>query len=72
MPAKHAAQSTPERHGDMSHADHREMIRRMRAPWLWTNFTVIALGLLTPVIVVHSVRMLISKAPPQDDDLPET
>jgi hypothetical protein len=35
-------------------------------------FTLIALGLLTPVIVVHSVRMLVSKAPPQDDDLPET
>jgi hypothetical protein len=24
--------------------DHREMIRKMRCPWLWTNFTVIALG----------------------------
>lgn len=24
--------------------DHREMIRKMRAPWLWTNFAVIALG----------------------------
>jgi uncharacterized membrane protein len=24
--------------------DHREMIREMRGPWLWTNFTVIALG----------------------------
>jgi uncharacterized membrane protein YjgN (DUF898 family) len=35
-------------------------------------FTVIALGLLTPVIVVHSVRMLISKTPSQGDDSPET
>lgn len=24
--------------------DHADMIRQMRAPWLWTNFTVIALG----------------------------
>jgi uncharacterized membrane protein len=29
--------------GAMS-ADHREMVRQMRGPWLWTNFTVIALG----------------------------
>jgi hypothetical protein len=35
-------------------------------------FTVIALGLLTPVIMVHSVRMLFTRTPPQDDDLPET
>ena len=34
-------------------------------------FTAIALGLLTPVIVVHSIRRLITKTPPQDDDLPE-
>lgn len=26
-------------------ADHVEMVRQMRAPWLWTNFTVIVLGL---------------------------
>ncbi|HEV2294735.1 MAG TPA: vitamin K epoxide reductase family protein [Tepidisphaeraceae bacterium] len=25
--------------------DHNEMIRQMRRPWLWTNFTVMALGL---------------------------
>lgn len=25
-------------------ADHSEMIRQMRGPWLWTNFTIIALG----------------------------
>jgi hypothetical protein len=24
--------------------DHREMVRKMRSPWLWTNFAVIALG----------------------------
>lgn len=24
--------------------DHSEMIRKMRSPWLWTNFTVITLG----------------------------
>ncbi|HEV8439509.1 MAG TPA: hypothetical protein VGT40_15560 [Methylomirabilota bacterium] len=24
--------------------DHAEMVRRMREKWLWTNFTVIALG----------------------------
>ena len=35
-------------------------------------FTVIALGLLSPMIVVHSVRMLITKSPPPDDDPPET
>jgi hypothetical protein len=27
-----------------SAAERRDMIRRMRAPWLWTNFAVIALG----------------------------
>jgi uncharacterized membrane protein len=34
-------------HGHEGHGaagDHRGMIRKMRAPWLWTNFTVIALG----------------------------
>src|SRR5437899_3666209 len=30
------------REGD---GDHSEMIRKMRSPWLWTNFTVIALGI---------------------------
>ena len=25
-------------------ADHAEMVRQMRAPWLWTNFTIIAMG----------------------------
>jgi hypothetical protein len=34
-------------------------------------FTLIALGLLAPMIVVHSIRRLITKTPPQDDDLPE-
>lgn len=33
-----------EEHGGASAADHRAMIRKMRAPWLWTNFSVIALG----------------------------
>lgn len=38
-------------HGDHEHGrtaasdDHAEMIRQMRQKWLWTNFTVIALGL---------------------------
>jgi hypothetical protein len=34
-------------HGEhgMASGDHRQMLIRMRAPWLWTNFTVIALGL---------------------------
>lgn len=26
------------------HGDHHEMVREMRAKWLWTNFTIIALG----------------------------
>lgn len=34
----------PGTHGQVSHAGHREMVRQMRAPWLWTNFTVIVLG----------------------------
>ena len=34
-------------------------------------FTLIALGLLAPMIVVHSIRRLITKTPPQDDDLPQ-
>ena len=25
-------------------ADHAEMVRQMRAPWLWTNFTIIAIN----------------------------
>ena len=32
-------------HAAMAAGDHRAMLVRMRAPWLWTNFTVIALGL---------------------------
>ena len=31
-------------HGQMPAGDHREMLVRMRAPWLWTNATVIVLG----------------------------
>lgn len=31
-------------HHEQMHGDHREMVRHMRAKWLWTNFTVIALG----------------------------
>ncbi len=34
-------------------------------------FAVIAVGLLTPMIVIHSVRALLGKTPPQDDDLPD-
>jgi hypothetical protein len=34
-----------EEHEARSAGDHQEMVRQMRAPWLWTNFTVIALGL---------------------------
>jgi hypothetical protein len=34
-------------------------------------FSLIALGLLSPVIAIHSIRMLLTKTPPQDDDLPE-
>lgn len=29
---------------EMAASEHHEMIRKMRAPWVWTNFTVIALG----------------------------
>lgn len=32
------------RGGHETMADHDEMVRQMRAPWVWTNFTVIALG----------------------------
>jgi len=32
-------------HDAMSSGDHLEMTRQMRAKWLWTNFTVILLGL---------------------------
>lgn len=31
-------------HEDMSSGDHLEMTRKMREKWLWTNFTVILLG----------------------------
>jgi len=31
-------------HEDMSAGDHLEMTRKMREQWLWTNFTVILLG----------------------------
>ncbi|MBX9625527.1 MAG: SPW repeat protein [Gemmataceae bacterium] len=42
-----SAPSEPGGHGEHETAagDHREMLVRMRAPWLWTNFTVVALGL---------------------------
>lgn len=45
--------ATPDRDGSRQmrgematgeHADHRKMIVEMRAKWLWTNFTVISLG----------------------------
>lgn len=32
-------------HGSMAGGDHLEMTRRMREKWLWTNFTIIGLGL---------------------------
>ncbi len=31
-------------HESLIDGDHGKMIRQMRGPWLWTNFTVIALG----------------------------
>jgi hypothetical protein len=34
-------------------------------------FSAIAVGLLTPMILIHSIRSLFTKTPPQDDDLPE-
>jgi hypothetical protein len=34
-------------------------------------FAVIAVGLLTPMIAIHSVRRLLGKTPPQDDDPPD-
>jgi uncharacterized membrane protein YjgN (DUF898 family) len=34
-------------------------------------FALIALGLLTPLIVIRSVRTLLGKTPPQDNDLPD-
>jgi hypothetical protein len=34
-------------------------------------FALIAVGLLTPMIAIHSIRSLLGKTPPQDDDLPE-
>ncbi len=41
--------SAPEHHrqdaDDTEHGDHLEMTRKMREKWLWTNFTIIALGL---------------------------
>jgi hypothetical protein len=33
------------KHGQMTEGDHLEMTRQMREKWLWTNFTVISLGL---------------------------
>jgi len=34
-----------QRHEEMGRGDHLEMTRQMREKWLWTNFTVISLGL---------------------------
>ena len=34
-------------------------------------FALIAVGLLTPMIVIRSIRRLLGKTPPQDDDLPD-
>jgi hypothetical protein len=50
MPSDRADQGAPGRDEAMSGPntgsghDHAEMVRRMREKWLWTNFTVIALG----------------------------
>jgi hypothetical protein len=41
---KHRHEGMPE-HGQMTEGDHLEMTRQMREKWLWTNFTVISLGL---------------------------
>jgi hypothetical protein len=34
-------------------------------------FALIAVGLLTPMIAIHSIRRLLNKTPPQDDEFPE-
>src|SRR5207253_1635726 len=36
---------TPPTHHEKSGEDHTRMIIGMRAPWLWTNFAVMTLGL---------------------------
>lgn len=43
-PERHDHDGRTQAHGEPMAGDHREMVRQMRAPWLWTNFTVIALG----------------------------
>jgi hypothetical protein len=40
---KHRHEAMPE-HGEVAEGDHLEMTRQMREKWLWTNFTVISLG----------------------------
>ena len=44
VPRRHAHGGNAGEHAEAGAGDHREMLRRMRAPWLWTNFTVVALG----------------------------
>jgi hypothetical protein len=41
---RHGRDGMAHSHGEAGAGDHAEMIRQMRRPWLWTNFTVIALG----------------------------
>ena len=41
--AKHDGEDQDQ--GAREAGSHEEMVRQMRAPWLWTNFTIIALGL---------------------------
>jgi len=41
---KHSRQDEMREGGVPGPGDHSEMIRKMRAPWLWTNCTVVALG----------------------------
>lgn len=42
---EHPATGETMHHGEMSGGSHLEMVRQMREKWLWTNFTVISLGL---------------------------
>jgi len=41
---KHNQRDEVRERGAPTPGAHNEMVRKMRAPWLWTNFTVIALG----------------------------
>ena len=42
-PEEHEQKGRPHE-GEMAEGNHREMTRQMREKWLWTNFTVISLG----------------------------